>query len=189
MKTKITTIVVLFALFFLLFSSPANAQVKLAGMSATAFTPEQTVVVDNRAKALRAYLEQSNSPLADSAETFVKSADKYNLDWKLVAAIAGLESGYGHHIPYNSYNAWGWGVYGTNVITFASWDEGIETISKGLRERYMNQRGARNVYEIGSTYAASPTWAVRVESNMNRINAFYEDFEKTDPSVALPLSL
>lgn len=182
MKARITTGVVLFALLILFSIQPASAQVKHAGMSARAFTPIPEQKVDNRAKALKAFLEKQNSPLAEHADTFIENADKYNLDWKLVAAIAGLESGYGHHIPYNSYNAWGWGVYGDNVIRFSSWDDGIETLSKGLRERYMNERGAKTIAEIGRTYAASPTWAVRVESIMNKIDTFYINFETNSPS-------
>lgn len=189
MNTKRTIIVVLFALLFILSPKSVFAQSKTAGMSAMAINPITVVKVDNRAKALKAYLDQTNSPLADHAQTFVDQADKYDIDWKLVAAIAGLESGYGEHIPYQSYNAWGWGVYGTNVINFTSWDDGIETLSKGIRERYMDQRGAKNVYEIGRTYASSPTWAVRVESIMNRIDTFYTDFETTQSTSSLSLSI
>lgn len=189
MTAKITTGVVLFALLTLFLAQPAHAQVKLAGMSASTFIPsKEEVTVDNRAKALRAYLESNSSPLANSAETFVESADKYNLDWRFVAAIAGLESGFGKHIPYNSYNAWGWGVYGNNVLRFTSWDEGIETISKGLRERYMDKWGATNVYAIGKYYAASPTWAVRVESFMNKIEAFHQEYN-AQTSATLSLSI
>ena len=49
----------------------------------------------------------------------------------------------------------------------------------------MNQRGATNVYEIGRTYAASPTWAVRVEYFMNRIS----DFSILNPKDSLSISL
>jgi len=182
MPKKIALGIILFALLITILKTPVYAETKTAGMSAIAFTPTKVVKVDNRAKALRAYLEKNDSLLADSAETFVEQADKYNIDWKLVAAIAGLESGFGKHIPYNSYNAWGWGVYGTNVHYFTSWDDGIETISEGIRVRYMNQRGATDVYGIGKTYASSPTWAVRVEMFMNKIDAFYSDFETNSPS-------
>lgn len=182
MPKKIALGTILFALLAILSISPIHAQTKTAGMSAIAFTPTKVVKVDNRAKALRAYLEKNNSSLADSAETFVEQADKYNIDWKLVAAISGLESGFGKHIPYNSYNAWGWGVYGTNVHYFTSWDDGIETISKGLRKRYMDKWGATDVYAIGKFYASSPTWAVRVEMFMNKIDAFYNDFGTNSPS-------
>jgi hypothetical protein len=190
MKAKITAGVVLFALLTLFLAQPVSAQEKLAGMSANTFKPsEEELKVDNRAKALKAYLQQYNSPLADSADTFVTSADAHNIDWKFVAAIAGLESGFGKHIPANSYNAWGWGVYGDNVHRFASWDEGIETISKGLRERYMDKWGATDVYTIGKYYASSPTWAIRVENFMNKIDAFYQQYESQTTPDTLRLSI
>ena len=99
-----------------------------------------------KVKTLKSFLEANNSPLSSSAQTFVDEAEKYDIDWRMVAAISGVESTFGLAIPANSYNAWGWGVYGDNVIRFSSWDDGIATISRGIRERYMNQRGARNVY-------------------------------------------
>lgn len=189
MKTNLTAFVVSFVLFMLLSTIPAYGKEKSAGMSAMANIAQVAQQKpDNRIKILRLYLEKHDSPLANSSETFVHAADKYNLDWKLVAAISGLESGFGKQIPYNSYNAWGWGVYGNNVIYFASWDEGIETISKGIRERYMNQRGATNVYEIGSTYAASPTWASRVVMFMSQIEAFYTNYQ-TNSSATLSLTI
>ncbi len=140
---------------------------------------------DSRVKILKSYLESYNSPLAPYAQEFVGQADKYSLDWKLVAAISGVESTFGHQIPYNSYNAWGWGVYGDNVIRFKSWSEGIDTISQGLRERYINQWGGQNIYQIGANYAASPVWAQHVELYMGRIQAF----ALNDPKSSLPLSL
>lgn len=140
---------------------------------------------DKRVRVLRAYLASHNSPLTDSAETFVSAADKYNLDWRFVAAISGVESTFGKQIPYNSYNAWGWGVYGNNVIRFSSWDEAIETISKSLREKYMDTWGAEDVYQIGRYYAASPTWAQRVDYFMNRIL----EYEIKNPSQTLSLTL
>jgi hypothetical protein len=120
---------------------------------------------------LKAYLESKNSPLAEYADVFIKEAKDNKLDWKLVAAISGLESSYGIHIPYNSYNGWGWGVYGDNVMRFASWSEAIRTISQGLRKNYID-RGATDVYSIGRIYAASPTWAERVSYIMNQMQKF-----------------
>jgi hypothetical protein len=140
---------------------------------------------DNRAKILRQYLAEKNSPLVDNADDFVYYADKYNLDWRLVAAISGLESGFGQAIPSNSYNGWGFGVYGSNVRYFNSWSDGIETVSQSLRKDYMDKWGASNVYQIGSIYAASPTWAVRVDGFMNSI----QDFALRNPDNSLSLSL
>ena len=132
---------------------------------------------DNRAEILRAYLAQFNSPLTDHADTFIKQADANNIDWKMVAAISGVESGFGIAIPPYSYNAWGFGVYGSNVRRFASWDDGITVVSTSLRKEYMDSRGATNVYQIGATYAASPTWATRVQGYMDTIDQFTANYE------------
>jgi hypothetical protein len=128
---------------------------------------------------LRTYLESRNSPLAPYAKNFVDEAKKNNLDWRLVAAISGLESSFGVHIPADSYNGWGFGIYGNNVKRFESWDAGIATVSESLRNDYMNKWNAQNVTEIGRIYAASPTWAVRVEGFMDSIDEFAQDQTRT----------
>jgi hypothetical protein len=148
-----------------------------------AFT--QTKSVDNRAEILRAYLTKYNSPLAPHAKTFVSEADKYNLDWKFVASIAGVESWFGQRIPANSYNGWGWGVYGNNVHRFASWDDGITTISRELRMKYMDKWGAKDIYGIGNRYAADPKWPSKVLHFMNQIEAFAEEYENPSLSISL----
>lgn len=164
---------------------PASAQVKASVSSANIISiPETNKVFDTRVQTLRSYLESKNSPLAENAQDFVYYADKYNLDWRLVAAISGVESTFGHAIPPYSYNAWGWGVYGDNVHRFTSWKEGIYTISEGLRNKYMNKWGAQNIYQIGSFYAASPFWASHVQLYLNDI----QKFALNDTANALPLS-
>jgi beta-N-acetylglucosaminidase len=146
---------------------------------------QQEAVKDNRVEILERYLKKYNSPFAGSARTFVEEADKNNIDWKLVVSIAGVESYFGKHIPYNSNNAWGWGVYGNNVQRFASWDEGITEISYELKTRYMDKWGAKDVYEIGSYYAADPRWANKVTHFMNDL----EEFEKEQDKKMLSISL
>lgn len=145
----------------------------------------ETMVIDNRARILQAYLESYDSPLAPHASTFIIEADKHDLDWKLVPAITGLESYFGHMIPPYSNNGWGYGVYGTNVRYFASWDEGIEVVTAALKEEYIINRGAQNVYEIGSTYAADPNWANKVIRFMNEIEAFESHYANTTVSISL----
>ena len=144
-----------------------------------------TPVKDSRAEILQKYLAQFDSPLAEHAKTLVEEADKNNIDWRLLAAIAGVESTYGQAIPPYSYNGWGYNIYGNNVRGFASWEDGIAVVSKAIREEYMNNRGAKNVYEIGATYAASPTWAYRVSNNMAQIEAFQK--ANTSPEISISL--
>lgn len=142
-------------------------------------------IYDGRITILRKFLEEYNSPLAPFAEKFVKDADTYNLDWRLVAAISGVESTFGNFTPGNSHNAWGWGIYGENVTSFSSWEEGIQTISKDLREEYINKWNARNVNEIGRIYAASPTWAYHVKWYMEKIRNF--ELENTKDSLSISI--
>lgn len=168
---KLLTII---SFLILLFLSTGNsfAQELASGSSAKLESPVGIKPYDNRVEILEGFLESYDSPLAPFAADFIENADKYNLDWRLVASIAGLESTFGKHIPYNSYNGWGWGIYGDNMIRFNSWPEGIETISQGIRTRYLKDGAYSDPYVIGPTYAASPTWAVRVTFFMNRLEEY-----------------
>lgn len=168
-----------------IYSASNSAKNSTAKISADLSKAEHELEKDNRARILKKYLEQYNSPLAKHAEVFVKEADENDLDWRLLASIAGVESTFAQQLPENSYNAWGWGIYGDNIYYFKSYDDGIKTISKGLRENYINKWGAKDVYEIGRIYAASPTWADRVTYFMEEI----EEFEKENPAESLSLSL
>ncbi len=145
----------------------------------------QIVKQDNRAKILSAYLEQYNSPLADHAQTFINQADANHLDWKMVAAISGVESDFGEAIPPYSYNAWGFGVYGSNVLGFTSWDDGITVVSTALRQEYMDNRGATNIYQIGATYATDPSWAYKVQGYMDAIDQFAAQSTKPTLSISI----
>jgi len=190
MKRRIFTILLLagLTLFTAITPQKAIASEQTSDASAILADPQNVQVVkhDNRAEILRAYLAQYNSPLADHADTFIKEADANQLDWRMVAAIAGVESGYGKAIPAYSYNVWGFGVYGSNVRRFESWDDGITVVTTALRQEYMNARGATNVYEIGATYAASPTWASRVQGNMDAIEQFSENYAPK-PTISISL--
>lgn len=139
---------------------------------------------DNRVTKLQAYLDRHNSPLAQNAQDFVDAADMYGFgeNWALVAAIAGNESTLGKFIPRGSYNAWGWGIPtgAQSGIGFRDWKEGIFTVTKGLKENYMN-RGADTIEKIAPIYAPpSKTWARNVRWFMNEIES-----TSTAPSLSL----
>lgn len=142
--------------------------------------------LDQRAKILQAYLSTHNAPLQHSAQDFVDAADKYNLDWKLVAAISGVESTFGKHVPggtesqYSSFNGWGWGVYGTQAIYFKNWREGIFAVSKGLRQNYFD-KGLTNPQSINRVYAASKTWGTKVTFFLNKIEDFEKEYKLQNP--------
>ncbi|MFH0937547.1 MAG: hypothetical protein V1808_04630 [Candidatus Daviesbacteria bacterium] len=141
----------------------------------------ESKVIDQRAQILQAYLSKYNSPLQYQSQDFVDAADKYNLDWRLVAAISGVESTFGKHIP-GGYNAWGWGVYGTQAIYFKSWTEGIFTVSEGLRKNYLN-KGLTNPYDINRIYAASPTWGSHVSFFLADMEKFEDEYGKNQAQI------
>lgn len=183
MKRLLTIFSVIIML--LISTGDSYASNQASGSSAKLASNVSTLVVDDRARILEGFLLQYDSPLAPYAGDFIKYADEYNLDWRLVASIAGLESTFGKRIPYNSYNGWGWGVYGDNVIRFDSWSDGIETISAGIRTRYLKDGEYSDPYAIGPTYAASPTWAVRVTFFMNRMEEYRLKNAKSTLALAL----
>lgn len=164
------------------FSQTSEQSADFAGSQLTSLP---TIEQDNRAQILQSYLEQYNSPLADHAETLINEADANGLDWKMVAAIAGVESNFGEAIPPYSYNAWGYNVYGNNVRSFSSWDDGITVVSTALRQDYINGRGETTIYEIGSSYAADSDWAYKVQNYMNAINQYSQRFNKPNLSISL----
>ncbi len=101
---------------------------------------------DKRVVALLIFLEKYKSPMAlpNVARKFVESADKYGFGdkWYLLPAISGIESSFGRLIPYSgnilSYNAWGWSggsKYG-RWSYFASWEDAVEQVSRGIAEVY-----------------------------------------------------
>lgn len=174
-------IIILILFAFNYAASPVAADTAGASAMLESIQP----VKDKRADTLRAYFEKYNSPLASNAKDFINEADKNNLDWKLVASIAGVESYFGQQIPPYSYNGWGYGVYGNNVRRFSSWKDGIQVVSKALRREYMNNWGATNIHQIGSIYAADPRWANKVTYFMNDIENFTEKRANSLLSISL----
>jgi hypothetical protein len=144
----------------------ASDQIAMTSASLASDIPENQTLLDVRTKALKQVFAKYNSPLLEQAQYFVKYADEYGVDWKLLPAISGLESTFGKFLMPGSYNAYGWGG---GRIYFESWEDGIRTINKSLRARYID-RGADNVWSIGPIYAESPTWAVRVNIFMEEID-------------------
>lgn len=156
-----------------LFTAPvARAQTASVAVSAAQLVAN-AAAADARVERLKAFLNFHRSPVADHAGQFVAEADRLGLDWRLVAAILGVESTFGRHIPEGSYNGWGWGVFtgASDGVHFAGWKDGITKVSEGLRYNYID-RGAVSVEQIGRIYAASPRWAGNVRFFMEKIEGF-----------------
>ena len=174
MVKKLTIFALLFFLLQFFQTQPgADAVVKSQG----AETEIVSKKLDKHAQILHEYLASFNSPLQYSAQDFIDAANIYGLDWKMLPAIAGVESTFGKEIP-GGFNAWGWGVYGTQAIYFNSWRDGIFTIAKGLRENYIN-KGLTEPYAINRIYAASPFWGGHVTYFMQDLEKFASKYESS----------
>ncbi|MDD5481650.1 MAG: hypothetical protein PHR64_01735 [Candidatus Shapirobacteria bacterium] len=127
-------------------------------------------VADARPVIIRQYLERYRSPLADYADHFFQISQKYDLDYRLLVAIAQQESNLGKKVPDNTHNAWGWGIHSRGTLGFSSWEEGIETVARGLRENYLN-RGFVDLEQIAARYAppSKESWAFGVGQFMKEM--------------------
>jgi hypothetical protein len=183
---KQLTYFVLLALVLSIGFTPAYALEKEAGATASLSATFGSITrEDVRTTQLANYLEAVNSPMAGSAKQFISEADRLNLDWRLVAAIAGVESYFGQHIPKNSYNAWGWAIFTgkSDGRHFGGWGDGITQVSEGLQTNYVN-RGRDTVWTMGPVYAADPTWAWKVNHFMEEI-ASYQPRSTSELAIAL----
>lgn len=120
---------------------------------------------DPRVVTLKSFFRQHNSPLYEHSEYIVKVADQYNIDFRLIPAISMQESGACRVIPDNSYNCWGWGIYGGKVTRFGSYPEAIETVTRGLKVHYID-KGFVEVEEIMKKYnpSSNGSWAFGVNT-------------------------
>ena len=122
----------------------------------------QTAIETNDARSsnLKAFFRKYNSPLYDHAEYIVKVSDEYQFDYRLLPAIAMQESNLCKYTPENSYNCWGWGIYGTLVTRFSSYEEAIDTVSKGIKKEYID-KGLLTTSAIMEKYTPPSTgsWA------------------------------
>lgn len=125
---------------------------------------------DGRVANLKAFFRKYNSPLYNYAEKIVEVSDKYNFDYRLIPAIAMQESNLCRVIPHESYNCWGWGIYGDLVTKFNSYDEAIETVAKGLKKDYID-KGLITASQIMKKYTppSQGSWAHGVNTFMKML--------------------
>lgn len=166
--------ILLSILFLLLAVKPASGEAVVADASANITKYKISSSYDLRSVRLKLFLDKHNSPLANHAGRFVYWADVYNVDWRLVPAIAGVESTFGKRIPKNSYNAYGWA---NGTYRFTSWENSIEHVTKTLRTKYID-RGATSIDKIARIYAPpSSTWSGNVKFFVNKIDSTPLEFD------------
>lgn len=91
---------------------------------------KEAKVLEIKANAIDAYFEAHDMPLAGTGKKMVQEAEKNDLDWRILAAIAVRESTGGRNqCKKVDHNFFGWG---SCKIGFKSDDEAIEVVAKNL---------------------------------------------------------
>jgi len=125
----------------------------------------------DRKEALTKFFERYNSPLVNNVDKFIEVADIYGIDYRLIPSISCMESTCGKVLIKDSYNPFGWGIYGTNVIYFKNYDEAIKVVGEGLNKGYF-AKGYDTVEEIAPIYTPPNhyNWKNGVTFFMNQIS-------------------
>ena len=100
----------------------------------------------------------------------VSKADQYNIDYRLLTAIAMQETTLCQKtLKQSPYNCWGWGIWGKKVTTFTSFEDAIATISKYFGNR--KKKGIATLDEIAAIYNPGNTnnWKEHVAHFMDEL--------------------
>lgn len=122
-------------------------------------------IVDPRPEIIDTYFKQRNMPLYGYGKKMVEVADKNNLDWRLLPAIAIRESSGGKHRC--NFNSFGWG---SCRIAFSSDNEAIETVGYKLANLkvYKGKTTRQKLYYYNGTVV--PTYPQEVIDIMDKIS-------------------
>lgn len=126
---------------------------------------------DMRITVVRDFFKKYKSALIPHADDVIAAADKYEIDYRLIPAIAMQESNLCKKIVKDSYNCWGFGIYGKKVTRFNNYKEAINTVSKTLAIQYKS-KGLETPEQIMTKYTPgnNGSWANSVNHFMNQLD-------------------
>jgi hypothetical protein len=178
--TPILLFVSIFYLLFLSYNSRSHSEIvsqnpghfiSFAALPSAENVLADTIIAkDSRIEILRQFFAKYKSPLEPFAATVVEQADKYKLDFRLIPSIAMQESNLCQKIYADSYNCWGFGIYGKKVTRFSSYPEAIETVTRTLANNYV-AGGLITPEQIMKKYTPSSngSWAIGVNYFMDQL--------------------
>ena len=102
------------------------------------------------ADALDRFLAARDSPMAGLGKKLLDVGWRYNVDPRLLVAIAGADTSFGRALC-TDYNAWNWFWFEWCNSPFESWEQAAEEVARGLRVGYLDQ-GLTDVDKIADRY-------------------------------------
>jgi len=138
-----------------------------AALTIFGFKARPAEAFDERVVKMNLVLEKYASPMAGLEAELIAAAEEYDLDWTLMAAIAGTESSFGKRMPHECLNPYGWGIYGDNRLCFASFTEAAQKVAEGLGTKY----NTTSLTTIARTYNTVSTegWIKHTQFFINKI--------------------
>jgi hypothetical protein len=126
---------------------------------------------DARPVIIEKYLKKHKSPLLPYVRQLLEASERYNVDYRLIVAIAQCESNLCKRAPAGSYNCWG---FENGETRFLSWEQALNQVAKTLRERYLDQ-GLTTPEQIMPKYA--PPSVEKGGPWAKCVNQFIEELE------------
>lgn len=128
---------------------------------------------DNRKEVVINFLNRYNSPAKDKAEAILNIADRSNVDYKIIIAIAGTESSLWKNLNFK-WNAWGWGVWAGKQHGDWKWDtfeQGLESFTGEFARSKYNGMDIEAISRAG--YNNSEHWRATTRY-------FYSELERLE---------
>jgi hypothetical protein len=126
---------------------------------------------DMRITLVRDFFKKHKSALTPYADDVIAAADKYEIDYRLIPAIAMQESNLCKKIIKDSFNCWGFGIYGKKITRFDNYQQAINTVTKTLAIQYKS-KGLETPEQIMTKYTPGSNggWAKNVSHFMDQLN-------------------
>lgn len=134
------------------------------GAAPTAQPEENRYQDDPRLERLTIFLRANGSPVSHLALDFLVASDRHGLDWRLLPAIAIVESGAG--IAHIKNNIFGWNSARTG---FASVREGIYVVASRFSESRLYRD--KELDGLLRTYNRNAGYSKRVKRLMLKVSA------------------
>lgn len=136
--------------------------------------------MDARAQIVSNFLERHNSPLQPYdyfGHYLVEIADKQQIDFRLLPAIAMQESNLCKRIPPGSYNCLGFGIHERGTLHFESYEANFERAARELKQFYIEEgRVTPELIMKKYTPSSNGSWANSVNQWMTEME--YDDRQK-----------
>ena len=127
--------------------------------------PRTSALFLKKVAAVKSFFNRHNAPLVSNSEDFVRAADMYGLDYRLLPAISMIESSGGKSL-FKPHNPFGWGRSGYPTFTAAIFD-----VARGMSNYYKG--GLHEPERIAYRYnpVTPESWGRKCRTFMNQMPA------------------